>query len=166
MVDADGATDIKELEVCIREIRNLEEAGSSPGSMVVGSRAHMEEDSKAKRTLVRTLLMQTFHVFVSILVPSKVRDTQCGFKLFNKIAGEALFANLHLERWAFDIEIIALADKMGFSVKEVPVKWTEVEGSKLDQGKISLLVNSVGMLRDMLCVRICYDIGLWTLKAS
>jgi dolichyl-phosphate beta-glucosyltransferase len=44
------------------------------------------------------------------------------------------------------------------------VPWHEVDGSKLNTSKIALLLVSIGMLRDMLCVRLCYSFGIWQLK--
>merc|ERR1712071_554003 len=132
--------------------------------VVIGSRAHLEESSKAERTWVRTILMHAFHFFVYYLCSKKVRDTQCGFKLFNKIAAIQLFSNLHLKRWAFDIEIITLAEQLNMSISEVGVNWKEVDGSKLDTSKWALALASIGMLRDMIFVRLCYSLRIWTIQ--
>jgi dolichyl-phosphate beta-glucosyltransferase len=79
----------------------------------------MEKKSTASRAFYRTILMYGFHLLVVILCTNKVRDTQCGFKLFTCDTAKKLFANLHIERWAFDIEIIYLAEALGIPMKEV-----------------------------------------------
>ena len=63
--------------------------------------------------------MRGFHVLVMLLCTRHVKDTQCGFKLFTRKAAKVLFQSLHLERWAFDIEIIYLAEMMKIPMTEV-----------------------------------------------
>ena len=154
MVDADGATDFG------TGLELLLEATSVP--VVFGSRAHLV--SKAQRSMLRTTLMHAFHFFVELLCSSNVRDTQCGFKLFTAEAAQSLFQTLHLQRWAFDIELVILAERLGLAIEEVGVPWHEVDGSKLDTNKIQLAIVSLGMLRDMICVRLCYEMGIWKTK--
>lgn len=65
---------------------------------------------------------------------------------------------------AFDTEVVVIAEKLDVSLAEVGVVWHEIEGSKLDVDKITLALVSLGMLRDMVCVRACYLLGIWKLK--
>lgn len=156
MVDADGATDFGPgLERVLASI-------SPSFPIVFGSRAHLS--TSVKRSLVRTFLMHAFHFFVTLLCTSQVQDTQCGFKLFTKRAALLLFENLHLRRWAFDTELVMLANQHCLDIAEVAVPWHEVDGSKLATSKLSLALASVGMLRDMLCVRACYALRVWKVK--
>jgi dolichyl-phosphate beta-glucosyltransferase len=170
MVDADGATEISDLNRVMSKMKEIEVSG--PGSenesfgVVIGSRAHMANEAGAERSLVRTLLMKAFHVFVSILCSSKVKDTQCGFKLFTASASHIIFNTLHLERWAFDIEVVSIAEMLNIPLEEVGVNWQEVDGSKLATSKLSLLINSANMLRDMICVRVCYMMQIWKVDAK
>ena len=159
MVDADGATDITELPSMLAALSSL--PPSPAGRCVVGSRAHLQAEATAERTLLRTVLMKSFHFFVSLLCSSSVHDTQCGFKLFDRRSALLLFSSLHLDRWAFDVELLTLASSLKVSLSEKPVRWREIEGSKLDTGKLALAYNSVTMLRDMVCVKACYGAGLW-----
>lgn len=120
MADADGATtfeDYSKLE------KRLKQEGVE---IAVGSRAHLEEESIAKRSLFRTFLMKGFHLLVWLLAVRTVRDTQCGFKLFSREAAQSLFPNLHVERWAFDVELLYLAERFGFGIAEEAVRWREV----------------------------------------
>jgi len=159
MADADGATEIS------TGLPNLLRAmASDQKPAAFGSRAHLQRESRVTRTASRTFLMHAFHFFVRALCSDHVRDTQCGFKLFTRAAALSLFGNLHLTRWAFDTELIVIAERLCLGIVEVGVEWEEVEGSKLDDGgKLGLAITSLGMLRDMLCVRICYSLGFWTM---
>lgn len=108
MVDADGATDIADgLPKMLNGIKDLvggknrRESATSflPPAVVFGSRAHLEDESSASRSKIRTFLMHSFHFFVKILCSPRIKDTQCGFKLFTRSAAVLLFTNLHLRRW-------------------------------------------------------------------
>lgn len=161
MVDADGATTFSSLHDLLNNLKSDPEA-----RIAFGSRAHLQEQSKAKRSFMRTLLMNGFHFFVEFLVGSEIKDTQCGFKLFRGDVVKDLFGNLHLQRWAFDTELVVIAGKQGVGIVEVGVEWQEIDGSKLHTGKIALIVASMDMLRDMICVKLMYSLGLWRLKVS
>jgi dolichyl-phosphate beta-glucosyltransferase len=173
MVDADGATQFGSGLEALCE--TLEETGAA---FLLGSRAHLRDEtydaagsstgggaanSQVQRSAIRRLLQTAFHYFVVQLIGGgDIRDTQCGFKLFRQETAAQLFENLRLQRWAFDTEIVYLAAATGTKMVEVPVVWTEVDGSKLDTGgPIGLALVAVGMLRDMMCVRACYTIGIW-----
>ncbi|KAL3805087.1 hypothetical protein HJC23_003315 [Cyclotella cryptica] len=173
MLDADGATDISDGLVKVltemaallarHRLENSDPCGL-PAAAVFGSRAHLEEKSCASRSKVRTFLMHAFHFFVKTLCSSHIKDTQCGFKLFTRSALVSLFSNLHLRRWAFDTELVVIAEMLNIPLSEVAVVWHEVDGSKLDIGKFQLALVSMGMLRDMICVRACYFLNIWKLN--
>ncbi len=65
---------------------------------------------------------------------------------------------------AFDTELVVIAEKFNIPLSEVGVIWHEVDGSKLDVNKFALALVSLGMLRDMVCVRACYSLGIWKLN--
>lgn len=172
MVDADGATDFAQgLENLTQELEQFSshdkvKSSAEPMVAVFGSRAHLQKESTAKRSFIRTLLMKAFHFFVSLLVSAKVNDTQCGFKIFSKSASSIIFNTLHLRRWAFDTEIVLVCDIQGIDIFEIAVPWQEVDGSKLSTSKFALAAVSISMLRDMVCVRACYVFGIWRVKAG
>jgi dolichyl-phosphate beta-glucosyltransferase len=60
---------------------------------------------------------------IRILLLPGIFDTQCGFKVFSKEAAENIFSIIRIKGWAFDVEVLALAKKMGYRIKEVPVVW-------------------------------------------
>lgn len=167
MADADGATTIEDLKTLVEAMKEMEKREQNPEKLglVVGSRAHLAEKSIASRAFYRTILMKGFHFLVTILCTKNIEDTQCGFKLFTNQAAKILFRNLHLRRWAFDIELIYQAEALGIQMKEISVNWREVEGSKLIQSKADVVITSITMARDMLAVRLAYLFGLWKLPS-
>jgi dolichyl-phosphate beta-glucosyltransferase len=68
-------------------------------AIVCGSRAHLEDDAIASRSIFRTVLMHGFHFLVWLFAVRGIRDTQCGFKLLTRAAALKCFSNLHIERW-------------------------------------------------------------------
>eukprot|EP00474_Spongospora_subterranea_P010567 CRZ11025.1 hypothetical protein [Spongospora subterranea] len=156
MVDADGASRFSDLVELERAIIEVENDGSG---IAIGSRAHLKQDAIAKRHWFRNFLMFGFHILVSTIAGVGIADTQCGFKLFTRNTARVLFANLHLPRWAFDVELIFMAGRLSVPMVEVPIHWTEIPGSK-----VSLLDGAITMLRDIIAIRICYMTGLWTIQ--
>lgn len=137
--DADGATkfsDLKKLE----EALFLFSEKNKP-AVAIGSRAHMvNTDVVVKRTLLRNFLMYGLHALVFIFGLRHIGDTQCGFKLFTRAACAEIFPNMRTERWIFDVEILIRAARLRINVVEVPVSWHEVQGSKVDLARDSILM--------------------------
>lgn len=155
MVDADGATEAAELRKLMEELSKIEHDGLG---VAVGSRAHIvDTDAVAHRSALRNLLMHGFHAFVAVLAGGHgVRDTQCGFKLFTREAAARLFPAIHIERWAFDVELLYLTVLLKIPVVEVAVNWREIPGSKLD-----VISATFQMARDILLIRLCYLLRVW-----
>lgn len=181
-VDADGATNFTDLSVLEAELDNLEEAQSrteSPHGIIVGSRAHLVSTEAVvkvslfsyfalfakltvypspciQRSLLRNLLMRSFHLYLSLLGLRTIRDTQCGFKLHTRASASHLYPSLHSPGWIFDCELLLLAELTGVPLREVGVRWHEVGGSKLD-----VVWDSVRMARDLLVIRGNHLTGRW-----
>eukprot|EP01120_Amphizonella_sp_Union-15-10_P009414 TRINITY_DN3553_c0_g3_i1.p1 TRINITY_DN3553_c0_g3~~TRINITY_DN3553_c0_g3_i1.p1 ORF type:complete len:381 (-),score=65.08 TRINITY_DN3553_c0_g3_i1:27-1025(-) len=153
MADSDAATKFSDVENLERKMESIEKDGKG---IVCGSRHHLEEAAIAERTILRNVLMWGFHFLVSFLCVRGIRDTQCGFKLFTRSAAKNVFWNLHVERWAFDVELLYLATRFGIPVAEVAVNWTEIEGSHL-----SVFGSSVQMGKDLLKIRLAYLFKIW-----
>lgn len=160
MVDADGATEITDYDRLFEKLTEKVH-GSDRGAVAFGSRAHLEKGSVSTRAWYRTILMKGMHLCVSVLCTRDIKDTQCGFKLFNRRAAKTLFPQMHLQRWGFDIELVQLCRYLDFPVFEVAVNWKEVDGSKLITKKSDVVKASLVMLRDMVCVRLCFLLRIW-----
>ncbi|XP_018018372.1 dolichyl-phosphate beta-glucosyltransferase [Hyalella azteca] len=162
--DADGATkfpDLAKLEASIAQLcPGVVDLGASV-AVVCGSRAHLEKDSVAHRSLFRTLLMYGFHSLVWLFTVRDVRDTQCGFKLLTRRAARIIFQNLHIERWAFDVEMLVIAQKLGIPISEVAVRWTEIDGSK-----VTPVLSWLEMGIDLVLIWLRYRIGAWRINPS
>lgn len=159
--DADGATtfqDVEKLEKKLDEIRDSKDEEECLG-VVCGSRAHLEADSIAERSLFRTVLMYGFHTCVWMFGAKSVKDTQCGFKLLTRRSAWVVFRSLHIERWAFDVELLKIAEAVGMPVGEVSVRWQEIDGSKLDP-----VSASIQMFKDLFLLWLRYKTGAWKLK--
>ena len=61
-----------------------------------------------------------------------INDTQCGFKFFQRAAAKELFRRQKVEGYMFDVEILALARRLGYRVRQVPVRWRDDADSHLD----------------------------------
>ncbi|XP_046995564.1 dolichyl-phosphate beta-glucosyltransferase [Schistocerca americana] len=165
--DADGATKFSELEKLETSLQKLtggdytKEPDGVEGriAVVCGSRAHLEEEAIATRSMFRTLLMHGFHFLVWLFAVRGIRDTQCGFKLFTRETARMCFHNMHVERWAFDVELLYIAQKLKIPVAEVAVDWTEIEGSK-----IVPVWSWLQMGKDLLLIWFRYHIGAWKLR--
>ena len=121
MADADGATRFADVAALLAAADALVASdGTGAGAaFAIGSRAHMGDSGGAgggvQRSGLRSLLMWGFHTYMSVMIGGAggIRDTQCGFKLFTRPAAVALFGALHIERWAFDVELVFLAAQLG-----------------------------------------------------
>lgn len=133
--DADGATkfsDLTKLEESLIQLIKCDyikdpSAAADLDAVVCGSRSHLEEEALATRSFFRTFLMHGFHFLVWSLAVRSIRDTQCGFKLFTRKTARSLFSSIHVERWAFDVELLYLAEKMKIPISEICVNWTEID---------------------------------------
>lgn len=148
--DADGATPIEEVE-------KLESALLGDFQIAIGSRAIFSESTSVSTVWYRKFLGRIFNRTINLLILPGIADTQCGFKLFTKDAAQRLFNAQKIERFAFDVELLFLARKFGYRIKEVPINWTNVEGSK-----VNLLTDSTKMLIDVLKLRLRYFLGAYS----
>lgn len=140
LADADLSMPITELRLF------LDVAGDPGGDVLVGSR----EAHGARRVgepWSRHFVGRLFNWLVKLLVLRGINDTQCGFKLFSARAATALFPLQHLDGFGFDVEILFLARRAGFVIREIPVTW--VYGR---ESKVGLVSGARGFV-DILTVR-------------
>lgn len=138
--DADCSTPIAELEPMLAEL----DAGAD---VVVGSRT-IEGAATSNKSGLRHLLSTTLRLIVSILLPTGVQDTQCGFKLFRRDVAHQLADAQTITGFSFDLELLYLAKQRGMTVVEHPVSWFDAPGSTVDPARESLR-----FIRDILRIR-------------
>lgn len=167
--DADGASkfeDLSKLEKALKGITNFDSITqpkdiSQSKAIVIGSRAHLEKESLATRSVFRNILMYGFHFLVWLFTVKGIKDTQCGFKLFTREAAVISFQSLHVNRWAFDVELLYIAQKLNIPIVEIPIRWTEIEGSK-----VTPIISWIQMGCDLGLIWLKYKIGAWKIKYS
>jgi len=88
---------------------------------------------------------------IRLLVARGIRDTQCGFKLLDGDAARAVFADLRLDGFAYDVELLWLARRRGLRVVEVGVAWNHSPDSR-----VHLVTDSARMALDILRIRLLH----------
>jgi dolichyl-phosphate beta-glucosyltransferase len=126
IADADGSTPFPELA---RLQRAIEEGGTD---VAFGSRALADQSVVVAAKWYRRIIGRVFNLLVTSLALPGVKDTQCGFKLFTKRAARELFSRQTLDGYAFDVEVLYLARRLGMTSVEVPVNWRSIAGSKVN----------------------------------
>ena len=120
MADADLSTDIGELR---RFIGLKYQTGAD---LVIGVR-----DPIIGQTKLRELMSRGFGLATGLLLGFGYPDTQAGFKLFSASAAEQIFGRLQVMGWAFDVEVLHLAQQLDLSVAQLPIPWLAQPGSKV-----------------------------------
>lgn len=119
-MDADLASDLNDLSVLLKALRDAEVA--------IGSRA-IAGSTTIGGTQGRAVMARTFNAMVRPIVRLPIRDTQCGFKAFRADAAHTIFGFSRSNRFAFDVELLAIASALEMRIVEIPVQWTAVAGS-------------------------------------
>jgi glycosyltransferase involved in cell wall biosynthesis len=139
--DADGAVSAAEIR------RLIALAADHPSDMTAASRVAML-GRQVIRNPMRHYIGRVFATLISLGLDLTVYDTQCGFKLVRRSAYLAVREHLHVDGFCFDAELMAHLLDRGFSVREVPVDWTEQGGSK-----VRLMRDGWRMLREIQTIR-------------
>jgi dolichyl-phosphate beta-glucosyltransferase len=119
--DADLATDLAALRPTLRHL-------TAGANVVVGSRAHPDSTVHARHSQVRRAGAWAFRRAVGNIVPG-VTDTQCGYKFFDRYTADLIFQPLRTPGFAFDVELLARAQRIGAVIREIPVSWQDMPGS-------------------------------------
>jgi len=101
-----------------------------------------------ERRMARHYLGRIFATFVSVLTGIGIYDSQCGLKVIRRDAFASIEEHLKETRFAFDVELTLLLLANGFSIREVPINWKEVPGSK-----VSIVRDSIRMFSGVLQIR-------------
>lgn len=124
LMDADNSTSVD-------QFKNMIPFFEEGYAVVIGSRAHKDSKLTPPQGIVRQILGKAGNLFIQALVLPGIWDTQCGFKAFTAEATEKIFPLQRIKRWGFDIEILALARRLGYKIKEIPVVWINDPDSKV-----------------------------------
>jgi dolichyl-phosphate beta-glucosyltransferase len=136
--DADLSSPIEELE------KLWSAAGEARAQVAIGSRALDRSLIGVHQPAFRETAGKVFNLAVRVIAGLPYWDTQCGFKLFETRAARDIFRRQRLERFGFDVEVLFLARRLGYSAIEVPVRWNDVAGTKVSAlGGLSAFLDPV-----------------------
>jgi dolichyl-phosphate beta-glucosyltransferase len=141
--DCDLSTPLPDLDRAIALFRSESEL-----DIIVGSRKHPDSQILQHQSAIRELMGNTFNRMVRTLAGFKFLDTQCGFKGFRAQTAREIFKRQQIDGFSFDVEVLLLAQAMGFVIIEVPVHW-----SNSPESKVRVVGDSLKMLGDLLRVR-------------
>jgi dolichyl-phosphate beta-glucosyltransferase len=152
--DADNSTDIEHFEV----MRPLFDKGFD---LVICSRD--EKDARGakqhfRQSAVRRLAGNTGNLFIQLVAVRGIWDTQCGFKAFRDHAAETIFSRATIDRWGFDIELLALARALDYKIGVVPAHWMNDPQSRVSFSTyLQVLLDTVKIRYNF--IRRRYDVG-------
>lgn len=141
-MDADLATDLS----CIK--RALDTASWIPKNdlIIIGNRELPESIIIASP--MRKFIGRVFNSLQYIILGIDISDTQCGFKMLTHDAIKTIVPKMRIDRWAFDVELLYLAQKYGILIEHIPVVWHDVAGSKVHP-----MTDSIKMFNELWRIR-------------
>jgi len=138
--DADNSTPVHQVDKLLQHVEKYD--------VVIGSRYCKDGKLAIPQSFVRILGGRVLNMIIQILACRGIKDTQCGFKLFEKKAAQEIFKRQTFDRWSFDIELLAIARKLGHKVKEVGIIWYDDPHSTVNPIK-----DGIRMIQDSWQVR-------------
>ncbi len=124
--DADGSTPIRECDKLSAALHDMARPGVAFASIGVPG-ANVEQSQAG----IRPLAGRIGNRLIRLLATPGIYDSQRGFKLFTADAAEAIFPRCVIDRWAFDVEVLALARELKFDLAEIPVTWAHKDDSRV-----------------------------------
>ena len=143
--DADAAVPPQELNKLFCQINGSD--------LAIGSRS--ANGAQVKISLFRKFVGKCFRLVCYFLIPG-IKDASCGAKLIKTDAAKQIFDKQHIKRFAFDVEILWLAKRMNYKIKEVGVVWYEIPGSKVRVSRDSaeMLFSVLGLYKKAILYKI------------
>ncbi len=132
----------------IEEADGLFAAIAAGADIAIGSRWLATSRQTHRQPLYRQFFGRCFNLLTRMVMNLPFADTQCGFKAFTRSAAQTVFQLQTIERWGFDPEILFIALKRGYQIKEVPVSWAHDARTR-----ISYLRDGLQMLKELAIVR-------------
>jgi len=137
-----------DLSTPIEEVEKLFSALNEKCDIVIGSRSIKGAQIKVHQPFYREYMGKFFNRLVKIFAFKGIIDTQCGFKLFNGTLARDIAAQMRVDGFAFDVEMLYLARRSGCRIEEVPIIWVNSPQSKVDP-----LRDSLKMLLDIINIK-------------
>ena len=124
-MDADNSTNMREFD------RIAPYFDDSSCNIVIGSRKLKSSRIIRKQPLVRRFMSLVHTLIIRLVLGVDISDINCGFKAFKADVAKKIFSSQKIDGWVFDAEILFLAGKFGYALKEVPVEWEHKDTSKV-----------------------------------
>jgi len=140
-MDADLSTPLEEINKVIGFL-------DKKYDISIGSRGLKDSEIVIRQPIYRQTMGKIFNLIVRLLLIKNIRDTQCGFKCFKKEIAREIFNQTKINRFSFDVEILYIAQRKGYRIKEVPVKWYNSPDSK-----VGIIKDSSKMFFEILKIR-------------
>ena len=137
-----------DLSAPMEEAERLIAALNDGADVAIGSRWMDRTRQTIHQPLYRQFFGRCFNWVTRTVMGLPFKDTQCGFKAFKRSAAQVIFRLQTIERWGFDPEILFIARKLKYVIREVPVTWGHDERSRM-----SYLRDGIKMLEDMARIR-------------
>jgi glycosyltransferase involved in cell wall biosynthesis len=137
-----------DLSAPMEEAERLIAALVGGADVAIGSRWMDRTRQTIQQPLYRQFFGRCFNWITRTVMGLPFKDTQCGFKAFRRPVAQVIFRLQRIERWGFDPEILFIARKLRYTVREVPVSWGHDERSR-----ISYLKDGLKMLEEMAYIR-------------
>ena len=112
----------------------------------VATGSRMTRGSQIERSIGREITSRGFILLIKLLFFVRLSDTQCGFKAISREAVRELVPRIENEEWFFDTELLLLAEKGGYRVKDIPIRWMEDTDTRVNVLK-TILEDLAGLLR-------------------
>lgn len=97
--------------------------------IAIGSR--LMRAAQVKRSIKREMISRIYNVFIKAILFTRFSDAQCGFKAVNRKVVSSIIPQIEDQSWFFDTELLVLAEKQGYRIKDVPVIWNEDDDSRV-----------------------------------
>jgi dolichyl-phosphate beta-glucosyltransferase len=152
MMDADLATPLSEFDL-------LKESITAGADIAIGSRPLQTSTLSVRQPLLRELAGRLFNFIVRSVSGLPFQDTQCGFKLWTSGSAKASFRRCVINGFAFDVECLVVAKALGYSIREVGVKWAHQPGAAAFGNAASYFRHAIRMIVDTVAIR-------WNHKAT
>lgn len=149
LADADFSMPVEELASF--DPRSLGEYDIAIGSREVPGARRIGEPT------YRHVMGRVFNRLVQALLLPGIQDTQCGFKCLRRDVAETLCARQTIAGWGFDPELLFLAQRRRYSIREVPITWRYMPGSK-----VRPMRNTLTMVTDVLKIRVNAALGRYS----
>lgn len=149
--DADNSTPIEEFKKLLGKMKETK------AKIAIGSRYLHDSDIQIKQPAYRIAIGRIGNFLIRLFLTDGIKDTQCGFKLFEHHAAKEIFSFQKVKRFAFDVEALVVASNMDYKVVEVPVSWFNSTESR-----VRPIRDSLRTLRDLVYIKL----NLWSGRYS